>query len=58
MQLKIYEAFAERVIPADDSVRFLDDLMGEMNYTLLMRTYKRTGRCPAINPVTMMKLAV
>jgi len=43
MQLKIDEVFAEKVIPADDSVRLLDEMMEEMDFTLLMRSYKRTG---------------
>ena len=58
MQLKIDEIFAERAIPADDSVRLLDEVMEEMDYTPLMRAYKRTGRRPATNPVTMLKILV
>lgn len=58
VQLKIDEIFAETVIPADDSVRLLDEVMEEMDYTPLMRAYKRTGRRPATNPVTMMKILV
>lgn len=58
MQLKIDEAFAERVIPAVDSVRLLDEIMEEMDHTPLFRAYKRTGRPPATNPVTMMKVLV
>lgn len=58
MQLKIDEVFAEKIIPADDSVRLLDEVMEEMDYTPLMRAYKRTGRGPATNPVTMLKILV
>jgi transposase len=58
VQLKIDEIFAEKVVPADDSVRLLDEIMEEMDYTPLMRAYKRTGRRPATNPVTMLKLLV
>jgi len=58
VQLKIDEIFAERAIPADDSVRLLDEVMEEMDYTPLMRAYKRTGRRPATNPVTMLKILV
>jgi transposase len=47
---------AEKIIPADDSVRLLDEIMEEMDYTALLRAYKRTGRPPATNPVTMMKI--
>lgn len=58
VQLKIDEIFAEKVIPADDSVRLLDEIMEGMDYTPLFRAYKRTGRPPATNPVTMMKILV
>ena len=58
MQLKIDEIFAEKIIPADDSVRLLDEIMEEMDYTPLRRAYKRTGRRPATNPVTMLKILV
>ena len=58
VQLKIDEVFAEKVIPADDSVRLLDEIMEEMDHTPLFRAYKRTGRPPATNPVTMMKILV
>jgi transposase len=58
VQLKIDEMFAEKMIPADDSVRLLDEMMEEMDYTPLMRAYKRTGRRPATNPVTMLKIVV
>lgn len=58
VQLKIDEEFAEKIIPADDSVRLLDEVMEEMDYTPLTRAYKRTGRRPATNPVTMLKILV
>ena len=58
MQLKIDEIFAEKVIPADDSVRLLDEVTEEMDYRPLWRAYKRTGRRPATNPVTMLKVLV
>jgi transposase len=58
VQLKIDEFVAEKMIPADDSVRLLDVIMEEMDYTPLMRAYKRTGRRPATNPVTMLKILV
>ena len=56
MQLKIDEAFAEREIPADDSVRLLDQIVDEMDLRPLWSAYKRTGRKPATNPVTMLKI--
>jgi transposase len=58
VQLKIDEIVAERMIPADDSVRLLDEIMEGLDYTPLMRAYKRTGRRPATNPVTMLKILV
>lgn len=58
MQMKIDEVFAEKVIPADDSVRLLDEIMEGLDYTPLTRAYKRTGRRPATNPVTMLKILV
>ncbi len=58
VQLKIDEAFAEKIIPADDSVQLLDEIMEEMDYAPLLRAYKRTGRRPATNPVTMLKILV
>jgi len=58
VQLKIDEIFAEKIIPADDSVRLLDEIMEEMDFIPLMRAYKRTGRRPATNPVTMLKILV
>ena len=58
VQLKIDETAAEKIIPADDSVRLLDEIMEEMDCTPLMRAYKRTGRRPATNPVTMLKILV
>ncbi len=58
VQLKLDEFFAEKIIPADDSVRLLDEIMEEMDETPLWRAYQRTGRRPATNPVTMLKLMV
>lgn len=56
VQLKIDEIFAEKIIPANDSVRLLDETVEEMNLTALWRAYKRTGRKPATNPVTLLKI--
>ena len=53
MQLKIDEAFAEKVIPSDDSVRLLDEIVEGMDHSELYGAYKRTGRKPATNPVTL-----
>ena len=56
MQLKLDEIFAEREIPANDSVRLLDQTVDEMDLSALRSTYKRTGRKPATDPVTMLKI--
>ena len=56
MQLKIDDFFAETVIPANDSVRLLDSIVEEMNPSIIWRAYKRTGRGPATNPITLFKI--
>ena len=56
VQLKIDEAFAERVIPANDSVRLLEQTVEEMDLRPLWSTYKRLGRKPATHPVTLLKV--
>jgi transposase len=57
-QLKIDEVFAERIIPANDSVRLLDEIVEGMDLSALFRAYKRTGRKPATNPVTLLKIII
>lgn len=57
-QLKIDEIFAEREIPANDSVRLLDEMVEEMDLAALWSRYKRTGRKPATNPVTLLKIII
>ena len=56
VQLLIDESFAEKVIPADDSVRLLDEMIEEMNLSPLYRAYERHGRHPATAPSTMLKI--
>jgi len=56
VQLKIDEVFAEKVILADDSVRLLDEIVEGMEHDALRRAYKRGGRKPATNPVTLLKI--
>ena len=56
VQLKIDEIFAENVIPADDSVRLLDQIVEEMNLHPLMRAYSELGRKPATDPSAMLKI--
>ncbi len=58
MQLLIDESFAEKVIPADDSVRLLDKIVEEMDLRALMRAYNSHGRPPATPPRTMLKIVL
>ncbi len=58
MQLKIDGYEAEKIIPANDSVRLLDEISEELDYRSLMRAYSHTGRKPATNPITMFKIIV
>ena len=58
IQLKIDETFAERTIPANDSVSFLDESMEEIDYSPLFAIYNRIGRPFATSPVTLMKILV
>jgi len=58
VQHKIDEFFAETVIPADDSVRLLDEIVEGMNHSALERAYSRTGRKPATKPVTLLKILI
>ena len=58
VQLKFDEFFAEKQIPADDSVRLLDQIVEELDCSSLMRAYKRTGRPPARPPKTMLKIMI
>ena len=56
VQLLISEEFAEREIPANDSVRLLEKMVEEMDLRSLFGAYKRRGRKVANNPVTMLKI--
>ena len=56
MQLKIDESFAEKVIPANDSVRLLDMIVERMNLKALRSTYDVRGRKPATPPRIMLKI--
>ena len=58
MQLKIDESFAEKVIPANDSVRLLDRIVEGMDLRALMRAYDSHGRPPATPPRTMLKIVL
>ena len=56
VQLLIDESFAEKVIPGDDSVRLLDEIVEEMDLSPLHRAYERHGRHPATAPSTLLKV--
>ena len=48
----------EALIPSDESVRLLDAIMEELDYTKMYRAYARRGRKTAVSPVTMSKVLV
>ena len=48
----------EKLIPCDDKARLLNEILEEIDYTELYRTYSRIGRKPATTPVTMFKILV
>ena len=56
MQLLIDESFAEKIIPADDSVRLLDRIVEEMDLNKLERAYEVRGRKPATEPSIMLRI--
>ena len=58
MQLKIDENFAENVIPENDSVRLVDQIVEEMDLRSLKRAYSDTGRPPATPMRTMLKIVL
>lgn len=58
VQLKIDESFAEKEIPANDSVRLLDKIVEGMDLSALMRAYDSHGRPPATPPRTMLKIVL
>ena len=48
----------EQFIAPNESVRLLDQVMEELDYTDLYRTYPKRGRKPETDPVTMAKIVV
>ena len=58
MQVKIDEYYGEKEIPANDSVRLINQTVEEMDLTSLLSTYKRTGRNPATPPATMLQIII
>ncbi len=58
MQLKIDEIIAEKIIPENDKVRLIDQIVDEMDLRVLARSYSRIGRCVKNAPATMLKIVV
>lgn len=56
VQLKIDGFEAEKIIPANDSVRLLDEISEELDYSKLFRAYSHIGRKPATSPITLFKI--
>lgn len=56
MQLKLDGFEAEKIIPANDSVRLLDEISEELDFRNLFRAYSHIGRKPATNPITLFKI--
>lgn len=48
----------EIFIPKDDSVRLLDEILDQLDYTQLNNSYSRLGRNPSITPKTLFKVLV
>jgi transposase len=48
----------EIVIPPEDSVRLLSQLMEELDYRKLYEAYSRTGRKAALSPMNLFKIMV
>jgi len=46
------------LIPEDDSVRLLSQIMEELDYTMLMRAYSPKGRNPEVSPKILFKILV
>lgn len=58
IQLLISEEFAEKIIPANDSVRLLDEIIDSLDLNRLYETYSKTGRKCATKPATLLKIVV
>ncbi len=48
----------EFLIPADDSVRLLSQILEELDYRKLYQAYSRKGRNPAVSPKNLFKVLV
>ena len=58
VQLLISEEFAEKIVPKNDSVRLLDEMIEEMDLTSLYGAYEHNGRNPATSPDAMLKILI
>ena len=56
-QVRIFSE-TDILIPSDDKVRLLSEVMEGLDYTHLYRAYSPKGRKPATTPVTMFKILV
>ena len=56
-QLKIASE-TDILIGADDSVRLLNEVMEDLDYTELYRAYSRKGRNPKTSPAAMFKVII
>lgn len=48
----------ENIVPSNDSVRILSQIMEELNYSKLMKAYSNKGRNPVISPKVLFKVLV
>jgi transposase len=48
----------EEIIPNNDSVRILSQIMEELNYEKLMKAYSPKGRNPVVSPKVLFKILV
>ena len=58
IQLLISEEFAEKIIPENDSVRLLDEIIDSLDLNRLYETYSKYGRKWATEPSVMLKILV
>ena len=48
----------ETLIPSDDSVRLLSQILEGLNYNRLYKAYSHTGRKPAVDPKVLFKILI
>lgn len=46
------------LVPEDDSVRILSNILEEIDYTMLTRAYSTKGRNPEVSPIILFKILV